>query len=123
MTEPSKDQEEVVDTVYRFAADLMDQGLSSDKIKNRLVAEGLNEDSAAAVVANLRKARRQAMRDAGARKMAIGIAVCAIGAVVTYFTYTAATASPTGGSYVVAWGAILFGGLQFLRGLYQWITN
>lgn len=36
------------------------------------------------------------------------------GLAVTAFTYLGASG---GGSYVVAWGAIIFGGLQFFRGL------
>jgi hypothetical protein len=38
------------------------------------------------------------------------------GIVVTAVTYLAAE-QRGGGRYVVAWGAMLFGGLQFLRGL------
>lgn len=37
------------------------------------------------------------------------------GLIVTGVTYS--SASNGGGSYVVAWGAILFGGIQFLKGL------
>ena len=39
---------------------------------------------------------------------------CAGGLLITIATYTAASG---GGTYIVAWGAILFGGLQFIRGL------
>jgi hypothetical protein len=38
------------------------------------------------------------------------------GIIVTGFTYAGAS-GPRGGVYVVAWGAILFGGIRFLRGL------
>jgi hypothetical protein len=39
---------------------------------------------------------------------------CVGGIIVTAVTYSAASG---GGSYVVAWGAILFGAIQFFRGL------
>ena len=39
-----------------------------------------------------------------------------VGIVVTAGTYLVA-AEGGGGRYIVAWGAMLFGGLQFLRGL------
>ena len=55
--------------------------------------------------------RRQRAR----RDMTIGGVVCVIGIVITVATYAAA--SEAGGSYVVTWGAIAFGGFQFLRGL------
>jgi hypothetical protein len=50
------------------------------------------------------------------RNMAIGAVICVVGILITAGTYSAA--SP-GGHYVVAWGAIVFGGIQFLKGLFQ----
>lgn len=47
--------------------------------------------------------------------MMIGGLWCIGGIFVTVVTYSAATSR--GGVYVVAWGAILFGGYRFLRGL------
>jgi hypothetical protein len=49
--------------------------------------------------------------------MMVGGIVCAIGTVITVGTYAAA--SNGGGHYFVAWGAILFGGIQFIQGLFQ----
>ena len=56
----------------------------------------------------------------GLRNMAIGAAICVVGILITAGTYGAA--SP-GGHYVVAWGAIVFGGIQFLKGLFQLATG
>lgn len=53
------------------------------------------------------------------KNMVVGALWCIIGIVVTVVTYLAAASSPTGGRYLIAWGAILFGGIQFLRGLFQ----
>lgn len=55
--------------------------------------------------------------DAATRQMVIGGFWFVGGILVTAVTYASATASPFGGTYVVAWGAIVFGGVQFLRGL------
>jgi len=44
------------------------------------------------------------------------------GLAVTVAALSAAASSPGGGSYVVAWGAILFGGLQFFRGVAGWMA-
>jgi hypothetical protein len=52
--------------------------------------------------------------------MATGGVVCAVGVLVTAATYTAASA---GGHYVIAWGAIVFGAFQFLKGLVQLATG
>ncbi len=48
--------------------------------------------------------------------MIFGALWCVGGIVVTVATYRAASG---GGAFVVAWGAILFGAIQFFRGLIQ----
>ncbi len=56
----------------------------------------------------------------GRKNMLYGALWCIGGIVVTTVTYS--NASSGGGTYIVAWGAILFGALQFLQGLYQYLT-
>ena len=46
----------------------------------------------------------------------VGLLWCIGGIVVTVVTYN--NASP-GGTYIIAWGAIIFGGIQFLKGLFH----
>jgi hypothetical protein len=48
--------------------------------------------------------------------MVIGAVICVIGIVITAGTYLAAV-SGGGGRYTIAWGAIVFGGWRFFRGL------
>lgn len=52
------------------------------------------------------------------RDLKVGALWCIGGIIVTAVTYSNATASPSGGHYIIAWGAILFGGIQFLKGLF-----
>jgi hypothetical protein len=47
--------------------------------------------------------------------MMVGGLWCIGGIVVTAISYSAV--ANTGGSYLITWGAILFGGIQFLKGL------
>ena len=47
--------------------------------------------------------------------MVVGGLLCAVGIIGTVVTFS--IASKSGGTVVVAWGAILFGGFRFLRGL------
>lgn len=49
------------------------------------------------------------------RNMVIGGIICLVGVAITLGTYASAT---PGGRFTVAWGAILFGGIQFMRGLF-----
>lgn len=58
----------------------------------------------------------QAVMARGKRNMVVGGLWCGGGLVVTLYTYAAVSG---GGTYVVAWGAILFGGIQFLKGMVQ----
>ncbi|MGD0768489.1 MAG: SH3 domain-containing protein [Tepidisphaeraceae bacterium] len=56
----------------------------------------------------------------GMRNVLIGGGICLIGVLVTAGSYSAV--SQHGGPYLVAWGAILFGGIQLFRGLSQLTT-
>jgi hypothetical protein len=56
----------------------------------------------------------------GFMSIGVGFGIAAIGLLVTFATYTAA--SP-GGTYVVAWGAMLFGAFEGLRGIYRYLRS
>lgn len=72
-------------------------------------------DEVYAIIAYVRGVAQQAKDEA--RSYALrGFAWFAAGALVTAFGYAAAV-SPTGGSYPICWGAILFGLIQGIRGL------
>lgn len=58
--------------------------------------------------------------DDGTRDLIVGGLWCLGGTVVTVATWSMASG---GGSYVVAWGAILFGGIQFVRGLARKLSS
>ncbi|HEV2176083.1 MAG TPA: hypothetical protein VGW33_02620 [Terriglobia bacterium] len=62
----------------------------------------------------------EATKAAGRKNMLRGGLWCVGGIVVTVATYSAAASG--GGTYFVAWGAILFGGIQFFKGMYQFLT-
>ncbi len=64
--------------------------------------------------------RRQ--RAIGARNMTIGAIICAVGTAITFFSYEAAATSPGGGSYLIAGGAIIFGGIRFVQGIVQFFN-
>ena len=114
--------DEEVEAVFRYAAGLMRDGASAGKIEQALMAKGLEEASAAAVVTNLARQRSEALRQAGRKNMTYGALWCAGGVIVTIGGYAAASGGGGGGGgamYVVTWGAIVFGAVQFFRGLSQ----
>jgi hypothetical protein len=57
------------------------------------------------------------VRAAAEKRMIHGAIWCIGGIVVTAVSYASAASSPFGGTYIVAWGAIFFGGLRFFQGL------
>ncbi len=56
----------------------------------------------------------------GGNDMLVGALWCIGGIVFTAATYSAV--KDTGGTYYIAWGAIAFGGYQFLKGLFRSIA-
>ncbi len=102
---------------YRTEADIVGNAL-----------ERPNPPASTAVPGNVmgparKRSRSNAMssplRSIGARNMTIGGLICVVGLGVTVFSYLAAAESPGGGTYFVAWGAVVFGGIQFIRGAIQ----
>jgi hypothetical protein len=112
--------QEFIKEVYQRAATLANQGKSKANIQTELLTMGLNQENASLVVANVFRLRKKAHREAGTKNIVIGALWCVGGIVVTAATYQMASG---GGTYVVAWGAILFGGIQSLRGLCQVAIN
>ena len=53
----------------------------------------------------------------GTHQLTIGVVSLVIGIIITAATYGAASASPGGGTYIIAYGAIIFGFIDIIRGL------
>jgi len=114
-----QDENDMVQAVYEFAASQVASGKKKAQVEQALVEKGLDSESASIVAANVFRMRGDAISAAGKKNMLYGLLWCVGGAIVTAATYQVAANSPNGGSYVVAWGAIVFGGIQFLRGAAQ----
>jgi hypothetical protein len=117
MSEAQASQEQAAQAVYAFAAEQLKAGATPEQLHALLVGKGLSQEIAATVVGNLTGMRSNAARSAGRKHMIAGALWCIGGIIVTAVTYGAA--SEGGGTYFVAWGAIIFGGIQFFRGLAQ----
>ncbi len=66
--------------------------------------------------------RLNATKGTGVRNIIVGGLILAVGLIITLATYASATSHTGGGHYVVAYGAIFCGGIQLVRGLYQFFT-
>ena len=110
MAQPATDNRQAIDAIYAQTAAHIQKGVSYEDIAAALVQQGLDPESAALVIRQVADARREA----GLRNAKVGAAWCIGGGLVTAITFASASG---GGTYVVAWGAILFGAVQGFRGL------
>jgi hypothetical protein len=67
--------------------------------------------------------RRAAAAQRGLKRMWTGFLWLALGSLITWGTYSAASSSQYGGTYTICYGAIGLGGLYFLWGLMEWLSN
>jgi hypothetical protein len=118
----SPSNQELLTIGYQRAVALINQGKSRSQIETELKSTGLSQESVSGIVNHVFGLRKKANRDAASKNLVLGALWCVGGAVVTIVTYQIATESG-GGTYFVAWGAVLFGGIQFLRGLGQLVVN
>ena len=108
--------QEAVDQVYGFAANmLIKENKTNYETKAALMEQGLDEESASIVVDNLEQQIAQAKKEKANKDILWGAIWCIGGIIITAVTYSAA--SNGGGTYVVAWGAIIFGAIQFFKGV------
>ncbi|MBK6417806.1 MAG: hypothetical protein IPI24_10930 [Ignavibacteria bacterium] len=98
---------------FAYAIEQMHGGIPLFKIEEQLVQRGLSEESASAVIARVSDYRTSSEAKEARSSMNQGAVWFLGGIVVTVATYVLATG---GGTYVVAWGAVVFGGIQFVRG-------
>jgi hypothetical protein len=122
---------------YSYAAKLLESGSSPADVRRRLLEMGWDEKTASLCVVELLQAREgkveeasgsrrqsvalskqesQTLREIGQKNMLYGALWFLGGLVVTLLTFTAAQG---GGRYVIAWGAVVFGAIQFMRGYVQ----
>jgi hypothetical protein len=108
--------EQAAEAAYGIAAEQILQGGDPSEIQASLTRRGLDAEAAATVVDQLRQAKSRARQVAAKRYMFYGAFWCVGGIAVTVLSYQFA-AGMGGGTFVIAWGAVLFGAIQFLRGL------
>jgi hypothetical protein len=123
---------------YIRGTDLLDKGVSAAEVRQQLRAAGLDKKAAESVVGDLEElspAKRRltnlttraeqlahfaAHRAAARVNIFLGAIIFGAGVLVTVGSLLWALTSRTGiGSFVLAWGAIIYGGYRLLLGLSQ----
>lgn len=126
--ELTPEEQKAIDELSETVASELVQGKSKRMIVEELTEHGWPEGLANQFVNNIEQAidaykdspEGQQLANAYARHMIFGILWVAGGTVVTIATYQAAFAAG-GGTYIIAWGAILFGIIDFFRGFFGWL--
>lgn len=114
--------QDFVNQVYENAVTLMfEQNKNIIETKNILIEQGLKSEDADIVIKNLQRQFKEEKNKIANNNMLYGALWCSGGLLITFLTYT--SASKGGGSYVITWGAIIWGILQFVKGLYQKISS
>jgi hypothetical protein len=118
---------EINDEMYAYALERLVKGQPTGDVRESIIEAGYKPSQADQIVQTaLRYQREQeaqaqleanAYKAAGPRNMAIGGIICLVGIAVTVGTMTMARES--GGAFILAWGAIVCGAIQFFRGLMQ----
>ncbi|CAN5195288.1 hypothetical protein BH09BAC1_BH09BAC1_21950 [soil metagenome] len=97
----------------KLALIMQHEGYSRAQIHQALCNEGLDGWAATKLLDSIEPTLVKATTNDASRDMVIGGAWCVGGMVITLITYSM---SSGGGTYIVAWGAILFGAVQFING-------
>ncbi|RZL13956.1 MAG: hypothetical protein EOO62_06740 [Hymenobacter sp.] len=101
------DHQATADQVYEYAANQLVHGnKSAAEVEQLLVGQGLAGESASLVVANLQEQIRVAKRARAKKDMLYGALWC-VGGLALTFAHVG----------FVFWGAIIFGGIQFFKGV------
>lgn len=113
--EHQNEEQKVVDQIYDYAEQLMlVEKKAAQETINALIEQGLDEENATVVVFNLEKQIKAEKKERAKKDILYGALWFVGGTVITVATYSAASG---GGRYMIAWGAILLGGVQLVKGL------
>lgn len=100
-------EQEAVNNIYQYAADLLvNQKQSPEQAIESLKAKGLSDENAQIVVGNLQEQISTTKKARAKKDMLYGALWC-VGGII-------GTVANTG---FIFWGAIIFGGIQFFKGL------
>lgn len=125
----TKQEETLAELSGNIAAELAG-GADREQIVRELIKQNWPKESALQFVESVEEELRRykespegkkELAEQYARHMLYGLLWAAGGTIVTIGSYT--TVSESGGTYVIAYGAILYGIIDFFRGFFSWLTN
>ena len=91
------------------------KGASFGEIETELIKSGVDEELIREIMLEIEGKTPQAMAEKNEMEMRHGIYWLLGGFFITVVTYMMAHSSENGGMYVIAWGPVVAGGIQFMR--------
>jgi len=119
----SRDEDEIVNELVNYTALQMAEGKSRSAVRSSLVAHGVPEEAAAQLVAAVHGGQKRAARLSGAKMLAAGVGLAALGGGITVVTYVVTYCVAVGKTYVVTWGLLVIGVIYALVGLIKMATG
>jgi hypothetical protein len=111
----SKLSDQEIQNIYDYAAMQLSDGRSKEEVIDMVVSRGIDRAHAPEIVSSLRQQIAQMKVDRANKDITHGALWFGGGLLVTVGSYS--MASNGGGSYLMCWGAIIFGGYQLLKGM------
>ena len=108
--------------LYRLAAQELARKQSPKAVVQKLTDQGVTPATANQIVGETQKMIKKALVDNNKKRMTRGLIWMVIGVVLTCGTLAFAS-SRGGGRYILFWGAIGYGLIDFIAGLIGWLSN
>ncbi len=99
-------------SIWSYVLDEKYAGNSNETIREAIIEKGVDEDNAREIILTM-ESKASALMKAHENDMLAGGLVFFTGAALTAATWASAI---HGGTYIIAWGAIVFGAIRFFRG-------
>jgi len=104
---------EFIKSIWTYAFNEKKKGTTDEEIRKGIIERGLDEEHSSLIIKTLESKAKEVL-DIHDSDMLRGGLVFAVGFIITVWTYSSAI---NGGTYFIAWGAIIFGAIRFFRGL------
>lgn len=106
-------EEDYMQAIWKFAFDAKRDGKSNEEIKKGLMDRGLEEQDSVLIINSIENKATEIYDKYNTEVFRGGLAFI-VGLIITIWTYSSAA---NGGTYVIAWGAIIFGAYRFIEGI------
>lgn len=121
--QPAKDtsSQQNLSGLYRLAAQELARKQPPNSVVKKLTEQGVTTATAEQVVSETQKLLNNAVADKNKKRMSRGLVWLVIGIILTCGTM--AFSDSLGGKYVFFYGAIIWGFIDFIIGLFGWLSN